>query len=142
MAITRSTPLAAQQSRTASQSLISCSGVSVGRCFQPRKSFPAPFSDARTSKASRAFFTEFSYLAASTKEKQPLTSTFTILFNYSFTVNAIDLCKSKPLQFQCTYTLPTPGLRPVTLIPELPADAETTPSELFSTEYLPPALGL
>ena len=40
MAITRFTPLAFQSSRMASQSAMRLSGVSDGRCFQPRKIIP------------------------------------------------------------------------------------------------------
>ena len=54
---TRSTPFAFQLSRICSQSAMRDSGVVVGRCFQPRKSLPAPVSFSRTSRAERAFST-------------------------------------------------------------------------------------
>ena len=54
---TRSTPLAFQLSRICSHSRMRDSGVVVGRCFHPRKSFPAPVSFSRTSRADRAFST-------------------------------------------------------------------------------------
>ena len=76
---TRSTPFFFQSSRMASHSAMSDSGVCDGRCFHPRKSFPAPVSSSRTLRASTAFCVYFLTSAAFTKEPQPPIFTFNIM---------------------------------------------------------------
>jgi hypothetical protein len=83
MTITRSIFFAAHAFLTASHSSTSeLARVSEGRCFQPRKSLPAPVSFSRTSKAVKAFSTYALYSASFTKELQPPKLTFTIVYYF------------------------------------------------------------
>ncbi len=90
---TRSTPLDAQRSFIASHSDINESGVCVGRCFQPKKSFPAPVSLSSTSKAERAFSTYSLYSASFTKELHPPAFTLIIAVNFFCVAKLVFLFK-------------------------------------------------